>query len=284
MKRIRFITIGISVFLLFFFLNSFCNAQKDFSITVEDGSFAFKNLSITPDYRSQAIKGEVTNFTNRDWGKVIFEVEAYDAAGKSLGRTSDLILYRFKRGETQSADRTFLIEAPVISRWEYRFKAGEYPAKYNFVLTKPKASSQLIYEDPFLIIEFSITRKQFGFILQNRTENPIKIDWNQVSYVDVLSESHKVIHSGVKYTDKGNPQTPTLIPPTAKLKDIVYPIDYVSYLPGPSGGLWKEEPLFPEAPEAKNLKGKSFGVFMPLEINGVIKNYLFSFNIADVES
>ena len=196
----------------------------------------------------------------------------------------DFYLYRFKRGETKSVNKTFLIEAPVISRYELRFKTGEYPAKYTFVLTKPKASSQLIYEDPFLKIEFSITQKQFGFILQNRTENPIKIDWNQVSYVDVLSESHKVMHSGVKYTDKGNPQTPTLIPPTAKLKDIVYPIDYVSYLPGPSGGLWTEAPLLPEAPEAKNLKGKSFSVFMPLEINGVVKNYLFSFNIADVES
>lgn len=150
-------------------------------------------------------------------------------------------------------------------------------------MTKPTVSKELIYEDHFLKIVFSITKKQIGFILQNKTENPIKIDWNQVSYVDVLGESHKVMHSGVKYTDRANPQPPTVVPPTAKLEDIVFPIDYVYYSSGKYGG-WREIPLFPEAPKAKLFKGRSFSIFMPLEISGVNKNYLFSFKIEDVES
>lgn len=40
--------------------------------------------------------------------------------------------------------------------------------------------------------------------------------------------------------------------------------------------------MFPEGEEAKVYKGKSFSVFMPLEINGVTKNYTFTFDVVDV--
>jgi hypothetical protein len=40
--------------------------------------------------------------------------------------------------------------------------------------------------------------------------------------------------------------------------------------------------MFPNGDAARELKGKSFGVFMPLEINGTIKNYTFTVKITDV--
>ena len=292
MKKIKILTIGILAFFLLSFLNSYCNAQEERTITVEEGSFVFKNLSIKED-GFQNLKGDVTNYTSKNWNEVCFEIDLYDNSGNKLkvySRDSfSFYFYDLKKGETKSigyGNGESLIgidKNVVISRYELRFKTGKYPAKYNFVMTKPKASKELTYEDSSLKIVFSITKKQIGFILQNKTENPIKIDWNQVSYVDVLSESHKVMHSGVKYMNKATPQPPTLIPPTAKLEDIVFPIDYVSYSSGRYGS-WIEEDMFPEAPTAKLYKGKSFSVFMPLEINGIIKNYFFSFKVEDVES
>ena len=65
----------------------------------------------------------------------------------------------------------------------------------------------------------------FTMSLNNKTDNPIKIDWNQVSYVDISGMSHRIIHSGVKYIGRENPQSPTIIPPTAKIADIVFPTD-----------------------------------------------------------
>ena len=168
------------------------------------------------------------------------------------------------------------------SSFKIHFKDGAYPAKYIFMMTKPKVNKDLYFEDDFFGVSFSISKEQVGYVLYNKTSNPIKIDWNQVSFVDVLGNSHKVMHSGIKYIDRINPQAPTVIPPTAKLEDIIFPIDYVDYVSG-AYGVWRELPLFPEAPKAKLFKGKSFSVFMPLEINEVIKNYLFTFKIDDIQ-
>ncbi|OPL14553.1 MAG: hypothetical protein AVO38_11325 [delta proteobacterium ML8_D] len=275
------------------YMNSYCIAQEDRTVTVEEGSFVFKNTSIEKYW----LKGDVTNDTSKDWNNVVFEIDLYDAAGNKikgyLGNTFKFDFYHLKKGETKSIGSGYgklllgikgaVISRAVISRYELRFKTGDYPATYSFVITKPKANKTLSYEDRFVKIDFSITKKQFGFILQNRTDNPIIIDWNQVSYVDVLGESHKVMHSGIKYTDRAKPQPPTVLPPTAKLEDIVFPIDYVYYSSGKYGG-WREISLFPEAPKAKIFQGRSFSVFMPLEINGVKKNFLFSFKIENVES
>jgi len=76
---------------------------------------------------------------------------------------------------------------------------------------------------------FFITTDEFGFVLKNETKNPLKIDWDSVSYVDYFGESHKVIHSGIRYIDRNNHQTPTIIPPTSKLTDNIIPIDYIEW-------------------------------------------------------
>ncbi len=263
---------------------------RKITVTVEEGSFVFKNLSLTAknylEYLGTQVKGDVSNNTSKDWYNVTFEAGFYNNVGDKVDSCS-FTLHHFKRDETKSFSSyerlSLRVKDAAILRCGIQFLTGEYPAYYIFVMTEPTVNKGLIYEDLFLKIVFFITQKEFHFTLQNRTENPIKIDWNQVSYVDVQGKSHKVIHSEVKYTDKAKPQPTTVIPPTAKLEDIVLPIDYIYYKTGKHGG-WREKPLFPEAPEAKIFKGRSFSVFMPLEINGAIKNYLFSFKIEDVES
>lgn len=264
--------------------------QKE--IVVEEGVFLLKNLSIvTERFLGPKLKGDVINNTTKDWNEVVFQVELYDQFGNKLkgytGEDFTFKIYNIKRGETKSIGygygESFLgIRDAIISRYDIRFKSGEYPAKYVFEMIKPAQSRELAFKDKFINIQFSISKRQIGFALQNKTENPIKIDWNQVSYIDVLGETHKVMHSGVKYIDREKIQAPTVIPPSAKIEDIVFPSDYVYYISGEYGG-WCKVPLFPEAPKAKLYKGRSFSIFMPLQINEVLKNYLFTFYIRDVE-
>jgi hypothetical protein len=292
MRKALTLTICIISILWAPFLSSKVNAQEDITITIEEGAFVLKNLSlISEKYLGPKLKGEVLNNTSKDWKEVTFEINLYDNSGNKLkgyvGESFSFTIYGIKKGETKSigygSGESFLgIRDVSISKYEINFKTGEYPANYIFTMTKPKVSNDLLYEDNFLKILFSISKRQIGFNLKNKTANPIKIDWNQVSYVDVLGESHKVMHSGVKYIDREKPQSPSVIPPTAKLEDIVFPTDYIYYSSGKYGG-WREIPLFPEAPKAKIYKGRTFSVFMPLEINGVVKNYLFSFNIEEIE-
>lgn len=105
-------------------------------------------------------------------------------------------------------------------------------------------------------------------MLRNKADNPIRIDWNQVTFVDESSESHKVMHTEDRFEERHKYRVPTVVPPTAKVEDYISPL--------------VQKPLFPEGLEAKKFKGHSFSIFMPLEINGVVKNYLFTFKIMDV--
>lgn len=263
--------------------------QKE--IVVEEGTFLLRDLSLdTERYLDPKLKGDVINNTTKDWNEVVFEIELYGQMGNKLkgyiGKDFTFQIYNIKKGEMKSIGmgygESFLgLRGTIISKYEIRFKSGEYPAKYIFVMVKPKESKEVAFEDSFMSIEFSISKRQVGFVLRNKTDNPIKIDWDQVSYVDVLGESHKVMHSGVRYIERDKPQAPTVVPPTAKVEDMVFPSDYVYYSSGEYGG-WREIPLFPEAPAAKIYKGSSFSIFMPLEVNGVVKNYIFTFKIEDV--
>ena len=63
------------------------------------------------------------------------------------------------------------------------------------------------------------------------------------------------------------------------MEDIIFPADHVEYIEKD----WQQLPIFPDGTTASNYNGLSFSIFMPLEVNGAIKNYMFSFKIIDVE-
>jgi hypothetical protein len=147
-------------------------------------------------------------------------------------------------------------------------------------MTSPKASNGLIFSDDETAASFKISSKEFAFAISNKTREPIKIDWNQVSYVDALGKAHKIIHEGVKYTDKGQPQPITTVPPGAFVNDVIIPVDSVYFSEGP--GVWEVAPLFPGGQVAKTYEGATVSAFMPLEVNGTVKNYDFVFKITSV--
>ena len=248
-------------------------------IFIDEGSFLFKNLSLTSKYGAE-LRGDITNNTTKDWFLVDFKVELYDKSGRKY--EDNFYISSIEKGETKSIDKTFYSFPKNLSSSTYKiyFVSGKYETSYTFTMVKPKESDSLTLEDNFINIQFLISGDESKFILKNKTDNPIRIDWDQVSYVDIFGESHRVIHSGVRYIERDKLQAPTVVPPTAKVKDVI--ISTSCILKDDHWGLVNTR-LFPRGLEAKPYKGKIFSIFMPLEINGAIKNYLFSFKIVDVE-
>lgn len=156
--------------------------------------------------------------------------------------------------------------------------------KYMFTMTKPIETDKLVFEHEFLAIGFVITYDRFAFELLNKTNNLVKINWNETTFIDSDAQSHRVIHSGIKFIDKEKEQQPTIVPPSAKVSDVILPTDYVEYR---NVGLlsaqyvWSTYPFLPKADkkEAQQFIGRSLGLFMSLEVNGEVKNYHFSFKI-----
>lgn len=272
-------------------------------VNTKYGQFLLSARIVSEKYGLPKLKGEIVNNTRKDWLGLEFKLAYYDASGTRIETIfKPVYVGNLEKGASYSLGSGYgeqiiprnspFESGPHITRFAVTFVNGKVPAKYAFLLVKktpskaaePKAaeSPELVYSDDFTDFKFSISKTQFGFVLRNKSEEPIQVDWNQVAYVDVSGESHKVIHSGVKYIDRDKPLAPTTVPPSAKIDDILFPADYVYYSEGEYGG-WRELPLFPDGDNAELYKGKTFTVFMPLKVNGVVKNYTFKFKIASVE-
>lgn len=186
-----------------------------------------------------------------------------------------------------------------LVRVEKPKKVTERYGGKDIVSTEEK---KYIYEDGLIRIIFIPTAYQINFIAENKTDYSLQIIWDECAYVDENGSSHRVIHSGIKYIDRNNPQPPSIIASKSKLTDIIYPSDYIEWSSDYYSSGWEEKPLFPtnrilgmvttkEIENAKEdfkntidkFKNKEFSVVMPIKVEETINEYRFVFKIKDVQ-
>lgn len=173
------------------------------------------------------------------------------------------------------------------------YQLSLYSTEYD---SKDVLSSNKTYEDDLVQIEWNVDETCFYFNLLNKTDTPIEIDWNRLSYIDVNGYSNAIIHSGVRYLDKNKKMESTIVPPKSKLSDVLLPANNVNYVSSPMSGFWnytdmgsgwKQSPLIfipgTYDIEVRNgwklLLGNIVKVYFPLNINGVVHDYMFSFKL-----
>ncbi|EGO65616.1 PDZ domain-containing protein [Acetonema longum] len=252
----------------------------------EKGPFILINYSIVTDsYRFLVLSGTLINNTNTDWSNLYLTVDFFDSSGNKVA-SDDVLISAIDKSETITLGSyrhtaRLLVENIKFKTVDVNFKKGEYPANYIFSLVSPISNPTTQFEDSNISISFNISKIDIGFSLQNKTNSPLKLDWNNVSYTDLSGTAIKVLHEGVRYIDQGQMLPPTTIPPNAKIKDLIQPVNRIYF--DDSYSMWSHRDLLPKAPFAKSLKGRSIGIFMPVEINGKIHNYNFVFRIDNVE-
>ena len=162
------------------------------------------------------------------------------------------------------------------------------------------------FEDDLVRILWLAGSRNIAFSLENKTDHSIRIPWDEAAFVDINGRSHRVMHAGVKYSERENPQPPSIVVRHGSIEDIVFPTDLVYYREGYYGtyysspGGWEENPLlfdldyhskysagtYPTFPSfeaaVKNSIGRSYQVLLPLQIEDVINDYIFTFKIDDV--
>lgn len=142
------------------------------------------------------------------------------------------------------------------------------------------------FEDDYIDIVWYVGDKQFNFNLKNKSGHTLKINWDDISFVNINGNVGRVMHSGVKYADRNSSQPATTIPKGANISDLLLPTDNVYYVSGQYGG-WREKYLIPciyQTPEAFNDEastyvGKTMTIMMPILIENVQNDYTFTFNI-----
>ncbi len=152
--------------------------------------------------------------------------------------------------------------------------------RFLFKLMSPQQSDDLKYRDRVLAASFSVQERQFEVAIQNFSPKPLKILWEQASYGDYVNRQHRLMHSGVKMQDRSNPIPLQMIQPGEMLKQMIFPVDLVSY--SQEKKAYENKILFPvDSDLAQALKGRVFYLFLPVEMDRQIIPYNFRFQITD---
>ena len=189
-----------------------------------------------------------------------------------------LLLFLFAGCMSYSGTYTFQmtdVERPENSTEQY----GDFTTTVN-------EDGGIVYEDSLIKCAWVVGTEQFAFTLENKTTNSIKIIWDECAYINENGSTGRIMHSGVKYTDKNASQPPSVVVRGARIDDIILPTDNVYYISGQYGG-WRTLPLFTNRAmtqaeldvTTKNTVGKNVRILMPLEIKGVINEYVFNFEV-----
>jgi hypothetical protein len=155
-----------------------------------------------------------------------------------------------------------------------------------------------MFEDEMIKILWLPLPTELRFLLENKTNDSIKIIWNEASYVCEKGESHRVLHTDVKVIDRFDLQVASVVEQKGVIEDFVYPADYVSYsrddwAERPFMGMgWTERSLLPHTQKggdpqeflnkARSYIGKEVHVSLPIKLDDVVNKYLFIFKVKGV--
>lgn len=159
-------------------------------------------------------------------------------------------------------------------------KASDITQRYHAPIADTEEPGRYAYEDDLFRSIWSASEAGWELSLNNKSEKPMVIDWDEVVYMDVDKMAHSVMSKDTKYAERENPQNPSAIVRRGNLNEKLFPKDYIYQ--SPTGGLAKR-PMFPiDYSEAQRYKGKTFSLIIPFTVDGLTAQYEFVFKIKDV--
>ena len=167
----------------------------------------------------------------------------------------------------------------------------------------PADSSRYKFEDGLVAVQVGTLHNAVRLNVRNKTDQSIKVIWDEASFIDVDGSLSRVMHIGVKYADRNASQPPTVIPAQQRLADDVFPTNRVWFRPA-SGKLpaaYQNGPLLrptytgvvvqagepmPAAPDSfatavRSRVGHRFAIVIPFEADGIKNEYTFWFKVDD---
>jgi len=83
------------------------------------------------------------------------------------------------------------------------------------------------YGDENIMIDWVVTNTRFYFSLANVSGQFIRIPWDEAVYVDQNGKARRVIHDGIPFERRGEPQPGTVLPQGASIDDFLLPVDNI---------------------------------------------------------
>jgi hypothetical protein len=144
-------------------------------------------------------------------------------------------------------------------------------------------STALTHVDSNLSIGFEFLKTDISMVMKNNSNSTIKINWDECLFIknDIPS---RVMHSGVKFTDRNSSMPPSIVPKNTLHTDIIVPTDNVYWREGyysqygSSPGGWEKKDILPTSSTSV---GDKVSLFMPISVGPTTKEYNFNFQVKD---
>lgn len=150
-----------------------------------------------------------------------------------------------------------------------------------------ETDTSYVFEDEFIRAVVAPTGSFTLMVIENKTNNTIRIDWNQGAFVGPNGSSQTLVHGEMRRIDIGRDVSPTVIAGGSSVEKLVTGADEIDdneRMPTTlvyEGGANQEIPNSLEE-EATSLIGKNFEILMPFIIEDTINEYIFRVGINDV--
>ncbi|MHC4598004.1 MAG: hypothetical protein ACYS47_03270 [Planctomycetota bacterium] len=143
-----------------------------------------------------------------------------------------------------------------------------------------------LYEDDRLKLFWVPDAEELRFKLVNKTDETLKIIWDEAVYIDEKGVNNRLVHEGIRSEDAYKPQPPSLVVKKGILSQAVFPADHVR----PKSRTVERrmvEPLFPSVDrrkgalksEAQKVVGKSVRILLPMQWKDRKTEYTFTFTV-----
>lgn len=146
--------------------------------------------------------------------------------------------------------------------------------KYGEIQSVTDSLTKYSYEDNFISVIIYGNSKNFSFSIKNNTQYSIKIIWDEAVFVDLKGSTSKIMHNGIKYSERENSQSPSTIIRGASLDDIAVPTRNVFYADNLKD--WRIQSMYPDQPTEDTYQLR---LMLPIQIKEVVNEYVFVFDV-----
>ena len=183
------------------------------------------------------------------------------------------------------------------------------PYRYSFSLIEPQnenlqndvVEQVMSFEDSKVGFRFVPSSESIRVSIKNKSDHEINVVRDKAEYIDSAGKSHRV-HYGSDYVQEVTSfavNTSTIVPllridPNSEITGYVWINNWPDFHLGQGPGNDpistpnihnRMEPFFPRFSfegEGEELKGSTFSLVLPIDFDGLISNYTFTFLINDV--
>lgn len=169
----------------------------------------------------------------------------------------------------------------LITEGEYKMYISNVRKNNQIIkkgLVKDSITNSTTIKESNLNISIIPAKEYFSIAIENKSEKSIKLDWNEIVFVDENNNSQSVTHNGVKFIDANKPKLASVIAPNTVLDDVVIPTSRLYF--SSYDYEWTTLPILDYV--HKNGKypiGTQVKLLIPLTINNVRNEYIFTYDV-----